>query len=73
MRISLLSSFVVVLGCSVALGQVPADLAAPKNFTAHRASSADPSGKNADARPVARGRRSRWRMCVGTDALRTCG
>ena len=46
------SSLAVVLIGISALAQVPQDLAARKNFKAFRASSADPTGGNADARPI---------------------
>ena len=38
-----------------AIAQVPADLSSKKDFKALRASSADPTGKNGDARPIAPG------------------
>ncbi len=44
-----------VLWTSMALGQVPEDLADRKDFKALRASSADPTGKNGDARPIGPG------------------
>lgn len=40
---------------AVAKAQVPEDLDAKKEFQAYRSSSADPTGKNADARPIAPG------------------
>lgn len=38
--------------CPAAMAQVPADLALKKDFRAMRVSSADPTGKNGDARPI---------------------
>lgn len=46
----------VVASCgTVVCAQVPEDLARKKDFRALRASSADPTGKNDDARPIAPG------------------
>src|SRR5947209_15626753 len=45
----LLAGFLVA---STAGGQVPADLAAPQDFEAHRASTTDPHFRNGDARPI---------------------
>jgi hypothetical protein len=38
--------------CAGAFGQLPADLAAKKNFVAGRASSTDPKGRNGDSRRI---------------------
>lgn len=51
----LLPTLLALAAALPAFAQVPADLAAKKDFTAHRASSADESGGNADARPIAPG------------------
>ena len=39
----------------MSVAQVPADLASKKDFSAGRASSTDPKGRNGDARPIAPG------------------
>lgn len=49
--------YALTLGSALALSvlasaQVPEDLASKKDFKAFKASSADPTGKNADARPI---------------------
>ncbi|MBI1333278.1 MAG: DUF2961 domain-containing protein [Armatimonadetes bacterium] len=50
--------YLVLLGClavGIAHAQVPGDLAQAKNYRAFKASSADPTGHNADARGIAPG------------------
>ena len=47
-----LSTTVIALLGSQALGQVPADLASKKDFSASRASSTDPKGRNGDSRLI---------------------
>jgi hypothetical protein len=47
-----LSATVTALLGSQALGQVPADLASKKDFSASRASSTDPKGRNGDSRLI---------------------
>jgi hypothetical protein len=51
----LVLSAVFCLASGFVLAQVPADLAAPKDFKSGRASSTDPNLHNADARPMAPG------------------
>ncbi|AIE87855.1 glycoside hydrolase family 172 protein [Fimbriimonas ginsengisoli] len=41
--------------CAAGLAQVPQDLASPQHYRAFRSSSADPTGKNGDARGIAPG------------------
>ena len=48
----LLSATLTALPAYLAVGQVPADLASKKDFSAARASSTDPKGRNADARRI---------------------
>jgi hypothetical protein len=47
-----LSAAVIALLPSKAVAQLPADLAAKKDFSAGRASSTDPNGRNGDARRI---------------------
>ncbi|MFN8221086.1 MAG: glycoside hydrolase family 172 protein [Fimbriimonadales bacterium] len=49
-RLLVIPTLLVTL--SAALAQVPGDLSSKKDFKAFKASSADPTGKNADARPL---------------------
>src|ERR1035441_6998813 len=48
----ILSAVGIVLPPFMALAQLPADLALKKDFTAGRASSTDPKGRNGDSRPI---------------------
>jgi hypothetical protein len=54
----IVNSFIGILSlglAGIAAGQVPGDLALKKDFSAGRASSTDPKGRNADSRPIAPG------------------
>src|ERR1017187_1908529 len=51
----ILNAAVMTLLPSVAMAQLPADLASKKDFSAGRASSTDPKGRNGDARSIAPG------------------
>jgi len=48
----ILSAAVIALLPSISVAQVPADLATKKDFSAGRASSTDPNGRNGDARRI---------------------
>jgi hypothetical protein len=47
--------FLFAATTGIGSAQVPGDLAAPKDFTAHRASSTDPNHRNGDSRPMKSG------------------